>query len=186
MIRIDRTTQHRVQLAKAESTDFKRYILPTQSNPYTTQNERTVSARPGLPRHASACPGVPRHTPAYPGIPWPAPACPGMPRRAPACPCVPRRAPACPGMGKNTRKKAKVKMIYFDEWRYSFTKPHHLFFCGEKKHKPRAQISTGIPCSNVARSQPLRRRKKTQAPRSIFNGDPPAVTLHEANELSIF
>jgi len=60
MTRIDRTTQHKAQLAKAESTDFKRYILPTQSDPYTTQNGQTVTARPGVPRHAPACPGMPR------------------------------------------------------------------------------------------------------------------------------
>ena len=167
MIRIDRTTQHRVQLAKAESTDFKRYILPTQSNPYTTQNGRTVSARPGLPRHASACPGVPRHTPAYPGIPWPAPACPGMPRRAPACPCVPRRAPACPGMGKNTRKKAKVKMIYFDEWRYSFTKPHHLFFVAKKNTSPELRFQRGSPAVTLHQANPSGVEKKHK-PRAQF------------------
>ena len=65
-----------------------------------------------------------------------------------------------------------------------FYKTTSTFFVAKKKHKPRAQISTGIPCSNVAPSEPLRRRKKTQVPRSIFNGDPPAVTLHEANPSS--
>ena len=73
-------------------------------------------------------------------------------------------------------------MIYFDEWRYCFTKPLQLFLWRkkntspelkfqrgspavtlhqanpsgvEKKHKPRAQFSTGFLCSNAARSQPL-------------------------------
>ena len=64
-----------------------------------------------------------------------------------------------------------------------FYKTTSTFFVAKKKHKPRAQISTGIPCSNVAPSEPLRRRKKNTSPALNFQRGPPCSNAARSQPL---